>query len=73
MQLKGLPNICGSFCIIAFSAWIHRLEKEDDQKTTPWCLGGKGGMDYRDYFGGLYRDYYGDPFPHSRRSTREKR
>ena len=28
-------------------------------------------MDYGDYFGGLYRDYYRDPFPHSLLSTRQ--
>ena len=28
-------------------------------------------MDYGDYYWGLYRDYYRDPCPHSRRSTRE--
>ena len=29
------------------------------------------GLDYRDYYLGLYRDYYRDPFPHSLLSTRE--
>ena len=33
---------------------------------------GNGGMDYRDLYSGLYRDYYRDPFPHSLLSTREK-
>ena len=28
-------------------------------------------MGYGDYCWGLYRDYYGDPFPHSSLSTRE--
>ena len=28
-------------------------------------------MDYGDYYWGLYRDYYRDPFPHSLLSTRE--
>ena len=28
-------------------------------------------MDCGDYYGGLYRDYYRDPFPHSLLSTRE--
>ena len=30
-------------------------------------------MDYRDYYMGLYKDYYRDPFPHSLLSTREIR
>ena len=30
-----------------------------------------GGMDYRDYYWGLHRGYYRDPFPHSLLSTRE--
>ena len=30
-------------------------------------------MDSRDYYSGLYRDYYRDPFPHSLLSTRETR
>ena len=42
-----------------------------DPQKTPWCLGGNGGMDYRDCWG-VYRDYYMDPFPHSLLSTREK-
>ena len=29
------------------------------------------GMDYGDYYWGLYRDYYRDPFPHSLLSTRQ--
>ena len=28
-------------------------------------------MDYGDYYWGLYRDYYRDPFPHSLLSTRQ--
>ena len=28
-------------------------------------------MGYRDYYQGLYRDHYRDPFPHSLLSTRE--
>ena len=28
-------------------------------------------MDYGDYYWGFYRDYYGDPFPHSLLSTRK--
>ena len=28
-------------------------------------------MDYGDYYGGLYRDYYRDPLPHSLLSTKE--
>ena len=28
-------------------------------------------MDYGDYYWGLYRDYYTDPFPHSLLSTRQ--
>ena len=28
-------------------------------------------MDYGDYYWGLYRGYYRDPFPHSLLSTRE--
>ena len=30
-------------------------------------------MDYGDYYWGLYRDYYRDPFPHSLLSTRKLR
>ena len=29
------------------------------------------GMDYGDYYRGLYRDYYTDPFPHSLLRTRQ--
>ena len=36
-----------------------------------WCLVGNGGMDYGDYYWGLYRDYHRDPFPHSLLSTRQ--
>ena len=36
-----------------------------------WFLVGNGGMDYGDYYWGLYRGYYRDPFPHSLLSTRE--
>ena len=33
---------------------------------------GNGGTDYGDcYFGGLYWDYYRDPFPHSLLRTRQ--
>ena len=28
-------------------------------------------MDYRDYYSGLHRNHYRDPFPHSLLSTRE--
>ena len=28
-------------------------------------------MDYREYYKGVYRDSYRDPFPHSLLSTRE--
>ena len=38
-----------------------------------WFLVGNGGMDYGDYFWGLYRDYSRDPFPHSLLRTREVR
>ena len=27
-----------------------------------WFLAGNGGIDYGDYYWGLYRDYYRDPF-----------
>ena len=30
---------------------------------TPLCLVGNGGRDYGDYYWGLYRDFYRDPFP----------
>ena len=30
-------------------------------------------MGYGDYYWGLYRDYYRDPFPHSPLSTRQLR
>ena len=36
-----------------------------------WFLVGNGGMDYGDYYWGLYRDYYRDPFPHSLLSIRQ--
>ena len=48
----------------AWSGLAHR-------SFTPWCLGGNGGMGYRDHYEGLYRDCYRDPFPHSLLSTRE--
>ena len=40
---------------------------------TVWFLVGNGGMDYEDYYWGLYGDYYRDPFPQSLLSTRQKR
>ena len=40
-------------------------------RFTPWCLVGNGGMDIGDYYWGLYRYYYRDPFPHSLPSIRE--
>ena len=39
---------------------------------TVWFLAGNGGMRYWDYYWGLYRGYYTDPFPHSLLSTRHK-
>ena len=37
-----------------------------------WFLVGHGGMGYGDYYyWGFYRDYYGDPFPHSLLRTRQ--
>ena len=36
-----------------------------------WCFGGNWGMDYKDYYWGLYRDYCGEPFLHSLLSTRD--
>ena len=39
--------------------------------SSPWCLVGNGGMCYGDYYWGLYRDYYRDPFPNSLLSTRQ--
>ena len=39
---------------------------------TPWCLVGHGGMDIEDYYWGLYRGYYRDPFPNSLLGTRQK-
>ena len=30
----------------------------EDSGFTPWCLGGNGGMDYRDHYYGLHKDYY---------------
>ena len=41
------------------------------ESSTPWCFVGNGGMDYGDYYWGLYRGYYRDPCPHSLLSTRE--
>ena len=38
---------------------------------TVWFLIGHGGMDHADYYWGLYRGYYRDPFPHSLLSTRQ--
>ena len=35
------------------------------QVLTVWFLVGNGGMHHGDYYWGLYRDYYRDPFPHS--------
>ena len=39
--------------------------------VSVWFLVGNGGMDYGDYYWGLYRDYYRGPFPHSLLSTRQ--
>ena len=47
------------------------VELERGSKS-PWCLVRNGGMDYGDYYWGLYRGYYRDPFHHSLLSTREK-
>ena len=41
------------------------------QTQSHWCLGGSGGMDYKDHYWGLYGDYSRDEFPHSLLSTRE--
>ena len=51
-----------------------RLGSDSDHAAaciTPWCLGWHGGMDYRDYYEGLYRDYCRHPFPHFLLSTKE--
>ena len=36
-----------------------------------WFLAGNGGIDIGDYYWGLYRDCYRDPFPHSLLSSRQ--
>ena len=38
---------------------------------SAWFLVGNGGIDYGDYYWGLYRDYYKNPFPRSPLRTRE--
>ena len=40
-------------------------------ENRPAMAVGNGGMDYGDFYWGLCRDYYRDPFPHSLLSTRE--
>ena len=42
---------------------ISATAKAEALQVTVWFLVGNGGMDYGDYYGGLYRDYYRDPFP----------
>ena len=41
------------------------------RRKKEFRLRGNGGMDYEDYYWGLYRDYNRDPFPHSLVSTKE--
>ena len=42
-----------------------------DILMTVWFLVGNGAMDYGDYYWGVYRDYYRDPFPLSLLSSRQ--
>ena len=51
------------------TAQCNRRVRDHQPLLTVWCLVGNGGMDYGDYYWGLYRDYYRDPFPHSLLST----
>ena len=41
-------------------------------KKPVWFLVGNGGMDYGNYYWGVYRDYYRDPAAHSLLRTRQK-
>ena len=50
---------------------ISATAKAEALQVTVWFLVGNGGMDYGDYYEGLYRDYYRDRSPHSLLSTRE--
>ena len=59
----GLMQGCLSVC------WQPSFQS--GHSSTVWLLVGNGGMDYGDYYCGLYRDYYIDPVPHSLRSTRQ--
>ena len=55
-------------CFGKAAAPIHTTAKQRKDYTgdyTVWFLVGNGGMDYGDYYCGLYRDYYTDPFLHS--------
>ena len=54
----------GSFVV------FHYKDPKPASRVSVWFLVGNGGMDYWDYYWGLYRDYYNkDPFPHSLLST----
>ena len=47
--------------------------RAEESRTTPCSFGGNGGMDFKDDYWGLYRDYCRDTFPHSLLSARETR
>ena len=59
------PNLRNPISLngLGFFRWVYGF--------TVWSLVGNGGMDYGDYYWGLYRGYYRDPFPHSLLSTRQ--
>ena len=57
----------------AFLRESDLVGRPDLRFYTVWFLVGNGGMGYGDYYWGLDRGYYRDPFPHSLLSTGQYR
>ena len=64
--------ICGVYFLIR-GWWSPRILRGSSWASSllSGSLLGNGGMDYGDYWWGLYRGYNGNPFPHSLLSTRQ--
>ena len=68
-----LGLIKGLLHFVDWGRWVRSQDQgaSGSQVFSVWFLVGNGDMDYGDYYGGLYRDYYRDPLPHSLLSTKE--
>ena len=63
-QHHPLPPVLQTAAALVQCAPFSLSSKQQLGKTV-WFLVGNGGMDYGDYYWGLYKDCHRDPFPHS--------